>query len=217
MGSYFDARKLDSGFIYVVTNFNFVKRLFPWLNWGQGKISSILSKIFRFPIFSKELEGFNILSFNLANPVHGGRNMITICADATDNIYMSENHIYITSSVVERGLDYSVIRKIFVRNLSIIPFGTAKVRGTIKNQFSLDEYGQFLRVATTNTLGDKWNNVYILDYYCRAYGALTGIAPGERILSARYVEKRLYLTTFNEVDPFFVIEFSSLRTPRILG
>lgn len=75
-----------------------------------------------------------------------------------------------------------------------------------------------MRVATTNNQGgDQWNNVYTLDYYCRSYGVLTRIAPGERIYSARYIDKRLYLVTFRQVDPFFVISFASFRAPIILG
>lgn len=131
---------------------------------------------------------------------------------------MSETNIYLANKVVESGKDHTVIRKIFVRNLKIVPFGDAKVWGTIDDQFSLDEYGQFLRVATTNNQGgDQWSNVYTLDYYCKSYGVLTRIAPGEKIYSARYVGKRLYLITFRQVDPFFVISFSSFRAPTVLG
>lgn len=74
-----------------------------------------------------------------------------------------------------------------------------------------------MRVCTTNNRGDQWNNVFSLDYYCRSYGVLTRIAPGEKIYSARYVDKRLYMVTFRQVDPFFVISFSSFRAPVVLG
>lgn len=46
---------------------------------------------------------------------------------------------------------------------------------------------------------------------------MTGIAKGERIFSARYVLRRLYLVTFRQVDPFFVISFKSHKKPVILG
>lgn len=51
----------------------------------------------------------------------------------------------------------------------------------------------------------------------RKIGSLTGIAPGERIFSARYVDRRLYLVTFRQIDPFFVISLKSHRHPKILG
>lgn len=50
-----------------------------------------------------------------------------------------------------------------------------------------------------------------------AYGSLTGIAPGERIFSARYVLTRLYLVTFRQIDPFFVISLKKHKHPKILG
>lgn len=49
------------------------------------------------------------------------------------------------------------------------------------------------------------------------FGKISNIAPGERIFSARYVARKLYLVTFRQVDPFFVIAFRSHRRPKILG
>jgi len=75
-----------------------------------------------------------------------------------------------------------------------------------------------LRVATTiNSASPTTNNVFCLDYFLGKYGELTGIAPTERIFSARYVGKRLYLVTFRQVDPFFVISLANHRKPKILG
>jgi len=48
-------------------------------------------------------------------------------------------------------------------------------------------------------------------------GKLNDIAPGERIYSARFMGKRGYLVTFKKVDPFFVIDLSKPRFPRVLG
>ena len=82
----------------------------------------------------------------------------------------------------------------------------------------MDEYGPFLRVSSIVTSGRQTENrVYCLNYFLNIYGTLKGIAPGERIFSARYVGRRLYLVTFRQVDPFFVIGFRSHRYPKILG
>ena len=43
------------------------------------------------------------------------------------------------------------------------------------------------------------------------------LAPGETIYSARFMGKRGYLVTFKKVDPFFVIDLSDPRNPKILG
>jgi len=48
-------------------------------------------------------------------------------------------------------------------------------------------------------------------------GKVEGIAPGERIYSARFMGDRAYMVTFKTVDPFFVIDMQNPRQPRILG
>lgn len=82
----------------------------------------------------------------------------------------------------------------------------------------MDEFGRYFRVATTsNKNGALSNNVFVLGNKLKLVGSLTGIAPGETIRSARYSEKRLYLVTFRQVDPFFVISFKDPKKPVILG
>jgi uncharacterized secreted protein with C-terminal beta-propeller domain len=53
------------------------------------------------------------------------------------------------------------------------------VPGSIKNQFSLDEYNYDLRVATTefDTKGVSSNNVFCLDFTLKIIGSLRKIAP----------------------------------------
>ncbi len=41
-------------------------------------------------------------------------------------------------------------------------------------------------------------------------------SPDESIFSARFIDDRFYLVTFQQIDPFFVIDLST-DTPRILG
>lgn len=131
---------------------------------------------------------------------------------------MSERNIYLTSSTYSNGQDWTRIRKIFVNRRHIIPFADGQVRGTLNNQFSMDEYGPYLRIATTsNNRGQTENNVYTLGFALQRHGSLTGIAPTERIYSARYVNRRLYLVTFRQIDPFFVISFANHKRPVVLG
>jgi uncharacterized secreted protein with C-terminal beta-propeller domain len=47
-------------------------------------------------------------------------------------------------------------------------------------------------------------------------GSLEGIAPGESIYSSRYLGDRLYLVTFKQVDPLFVIDLAD-DDPMVLG
>ncbi|EIJ66153.1 hypothetical protein BD31_I1622, partial [Candidatus Nitrosopumilus salaria BD31] len=60
------------------------------------------------------------------------------------------------------------------------------------------------------------NAVYVLDEQLNIVGELDQIAPDESVYSARFMGDRLYLVTFQQIDPFFVIDLSK-DTPKILG
>ncbi len=102
-----------------------------------------------------------------------------------------------------------------------------EVPGHVLNQFSMDEYNGFFRIATT--LGTTWfrpgggsygtsaNNVYVLDADLEQVGALEDLAPGESIYSARFLGDKAYLVTFKKVDPLFVIGLADPTKPKMLG
>jgi hypothetical protein len=48
-------------------------------------------------------------------------------------------------------------------------------------------------------------------------GKVDGIAPGERIWSARFDGDRAYIVTFEQIDPLWVIDVSDETNPTILG
>ena len=48
-------------------------------------------------------------------------------------------------------------------------------------------------------------------------GKLEGIAPDERIYSTRFIQDKLYMVTFQRIDPLFVIDLSNPANPSILG
>jgi len=113
----------------------------------------------------------------------------------------------------------TIIHKIYVSKSKIIPMADGSVSGYINNQFSLDEYNGTLRIATTETgiTGIPSNSVFCLDTYLNIIGTLRNIAINETIFSARYADTRLYLVTFRRIDPFFVIDLSNHKFPKILG
>jgi len=84
----------------------------------------------------------------------------------------------------------------------------------------MDEHNNTFRIATTT--GDMWrntskNNVYILDEDLKVLGKLEGLAEGERIYSTRFAGDRMYMVTFRQVDPLFVIDTSNPRAPELKG
>lgn len=117
----------------------------------------------------------------------------------------------------------TVIHKIGIKNGAITYQAKGEVPGTLHNQFSMDEYKENLRVATTSSVYTPrfgqytYNNVYVLDKDMATIGELTHIAEQETIYSTRFIGDRLYMVTFKRIDPFFVIDLSSPRSPKVLG
>lgn len=116
----------------------------------------------------------------------------------------------------------TIIHKISIDEDKIEYVAKGSVQGRLLNQFSMDENGDRFRVATTTEYyvqhqgTVRSNAVYILDEELNIVGGLDKIAPEESIFSARFMGDRLYLVTFEQIDPFFVIDLSS-DTPKILG
>ena len=92
-----------------------------------------------------------------------------------------------------------------------------EVPGMVLNQFSMDEYEGYFRVATTTYEPTSQNNVYILDMALNVTGSLEDLAQGETIYSARFMGERCYLVTFKQVDPLFVIDLKDPYNPKVLG
>jgi uncharacterized secreted protein with C-terminal beta-propeller domain len=87
----------------------------------------------------------------------------------------------------------------------------------VLNQFSMDEYDGYFRVATTTQGETTGNHVYILDMDLNIVGSLENLAPGEMIYAARFMGGRGYLVTFEMIDPLFVIDLSDPYSPEVLG
>ena len=164
-------------------------------------------------------------------------------AGSAGSVFASQDAIYIASTVwlpkepiltkdvpivedIEKlivgGNETTVINKFGLDNGKIGFLGQGEVLGHVLNQFSMDEYDGYFRVATT--LRDNWmtgedrsSAIYVLDSEMETVGKITGIAPKEDIYSARFMGKKAYLVTFRKTDPFFVIDLENPREPKILG
>ncbi len=151
-------------------------------------------------------------------------------------LYMSHNAIYVTASkydyaqsstnvLVDRIMPSIVntqIYKFTIDKTTMNMTAEATVKGTILNQFSMDEHDGYFRVATTE--GTAWgnnadskNHLFILDQNLNQVGSLTDLAKGERIYSTRFMGDKAYIVTFKEVDPLFVIDVANPTNPKVLG
>ena len=124
------------------------------------------------------------------------------------------------------AFEFTIINKIQVDNGEISPKSNNKVAGRIINQFSMDEYNGIFRIATT--LSPRWsrygesnqvstNQVYALDDNLKLLDKLEGLAEDESIYSTRFIADKLYMVTFKQIDPFFVIDLSDPTKLKELG
>ena len=123
---------------------------------------------------------------------------------------------------IAKDTQTTVIHKIAIGQEGINYIAKGEVPGRLLNQFSMDENGNRFRVATTSEFysphsgSTLYNNVYVLDEKMETVGKLEEIARDESIYSARFMDERLYLVTFERMDPFFVIDLSD-DNPKVLG
>lgn len=120
--------------------------------------------------------------------------------------------------------EHTVITRLSIDGADVRVEATGRIPGTLINQFAMDERDDVLRVATT--ANSRWingkeiessNHVFTLDDDMEIIDHLKEVAPGERIYSTRFIDDRLYMVTFKQVDPFFVIDLSVPEDIEILG
>ncbi|MEM2130538.1 MAG: beta-propeller domain-containing protein, partial [Candidatus Bathyarchaeia archaeon] len=142
------------------------------------------------------------------------------------NIYLAIPHYD-----YETNVETTHIVRIRIQGSTIKSEASGVVPGRVLNQFSMDEYGEYFRIATTisnfrrflgqtsiaTTMSDQSNNVYVLDMNLTIVGRLEDLAPGESIYSARFIGTKCYLVTFKKVDPLFVIGLDDPTSPKVLG
>lgn len=158
----------------------------------------------------------------------------TVILGSGQTVYSSPENLYITRSDWNyqpirdtdkpdtQDRESTLIYRFALNNGRVEHQAKGRVPGSILNQFSMDEYGDSFRIATTK--GNMWdsrnpstNNIYVLGRDLKQRGKIEGIAPGERIYSVRFMGKRGYMVTFKKIDPFFVFDLANPSAPKMLG
>ncbi|MCM3706705.1 MULTISPECIES: beta-propeller domain-containing protein [Cytobacillus] len=155
---------------------------------------------------------------------------VTSYLGSGNEFYMSKHNLYLAATHYnneikadrERPHPDTSIYKFNIKNGKVEFQTSAELKGTVLNQFSMDEYNGNFRVVTTK--GQTWderspssNSLYILNNNLKQIGQLEDLAKGERIYSARFMNERIYMVTFKETDPLFVIDGSNPEKPSVLG
>ncbi len=217
-GSYFNSRMIGDYVYFVASQSAYIiydSIILPKI-YSDGRIKEVSpSEIY----YSNASDSYYIYTTVVAmNMQDTGEepNRITIMLGGTSNMYVSLNNIYITFP--ESGGQTSIYR-IQIQGRDLTYKAQGKVLGRELNQFSMDEHGDFFRIATATWLnGNPESNLYILDMNLSMVGKLENIAPNETLDSARFIGNRCYLSTsVVRRDPFFVIDVEDPANPQILG
>jgi len=187
---------------------------------------------FYVPTFGSTAWGYtDIAAFDL-NALDDGPKETTVVG-MSDTVYSSHDALFVaghgfndTAFTASMGADepvstsYTHVHKFDIATDPSTPayVASASVPGYVHDQFSLDEKDGVLRIATTDTLvsRDSWdtlNHLFTLGPKMSQLGAVTGLAPGEQVFSARFVGDRGYIVTFRQVDPLFVFDLSNPAMP----
>jgi uncharacterized secreted protein with C-terminal beta-propeller domain len=132
---------------------------------------------------------------------------------------VQENMVKVQEEIAKE-MEKTVIHKISISGSSIEYKTSGEAPGYVLNQFSMDEYNDDFRIATTT--GNLWegnslNHLYVLDSDLKIIGKVEDLAKGEKIYSARFLGNRAYMVTFKKIDPLFVIDLSVPENPKVLG
>jgi len=225
MSGWFTAGRSMDGYIYLLSQEHIWGTdgiLLP-VTGSDGGSDEVKATDIRFDPQASEQGAFlNIMALDIVNRAS---NFTTLVMGYSSVLYVSMQNMYLTNEVYpyswdgssDRELPSTNIFRLRLNGISVVPEAKGQVPGLLHNQFSMDEHEGLLRVATGTGWNEGENRVYVLDGELKPLGKLEGLAPGETIQSARFMGDTLYLVTFLNTDPLFVIDLSIPTSPRLLG
>jgi len=195
---------------------------------GGSSTSDLLSAGHTYlPVKATENSLLSVVSFEVDDD-NAGPEATTTVAGISGSVYASASNLYVSAThwgnwwdATDTGSTTNIYR--FDIDRADVPLtAMGAVPGVTLDQFSLDESDDgLLRVATTSGFGDSASSgVYTLAASAgnlQTIGSVTGLAPGERIYSVRFIGNRGYVSTFRQVDPLFVIDLANPAQPRVVG
>ena len=126
--------------------------------------------------------------------------------------------VYVSAQSMYLFDNESVIKFSFGAEEAVEFSAEGELNGTLINQFAAHEHDGVLRVASNEHDGTVDVRVFEqVGDQLTVKGMLDDIAPGERIFSTTFVEDQLFVVTFRQIDPLFVIDLSVDSNPVILG
>ncbi len=157
-----------------------------------------------------------------------------VIAGSNTQIYMSQNNLYMTEGVwhsqnfsCPRNMicarpffwgrnQNTLIHKLSIDGQDVTYKNSALIPWSPLNQYSMDEYEDTFRIITSEWSPETSTGLYILGSQLETISSLTGLAPGETFRSSRFIGEKLFLVTFEQIDPLFAIDLSDPTDPKVL-
>lgn len=158
-----------------------------------------------------------------------------VVAGSNTEIYMSQDNLYMTEGIWQPGnfscpvglicarpffwggSQNTLVHKLSIDQQDIEYKNSALIPGSPLTQYSMDEHDGNFRIITSQWSPERSTDLYILDEDLTSVSSLTNLAPGESFQSSRFMGDKLYLVTFEQVDPLFAIDLSDITKPEVLG
>jgi inhibitor of cysteine peptidase len=219
-GSYFNSRMIGN-YVYAVvsqpTYFINNDVVLPQV-YENAKASEIEpTRIYYADMVDNYFTFTTFIGLNIMDDAQEPTNM-TVMMGGTSSMYVSLGNIYVTYPTWSEQGRYTSIYRVRVNGSELTFEAKGNVLGYVLNQYSMDEYNGYFRLATTSQKNQtQQNNVYVLDMNLNITGKLENLAKDERIYSARFMGDKCYLVTFRQIDPFFVLDMSNPAEPKVAG
>ncbi len=162
-----------------------------------------------------------------------------VIAGNSNEIYMSLDNLYLTSKLYSTytykcpawamcimPYYYWWTTNTLVHKLNIswnnLNYQTSNIiPWTPLNQYSMDEKDGFFRIITTTNRWSSKSNIshtdlYILDKNLKLYSSVNNIWEKENFQSSRFMGDKLFLVTFKQIDPLFIIDLKDQKNPKII-
>ena len=172
----------------------------------------------------------SVVSLDMGDDLPGIVASTGVPTSGADVIYGTLDHLYLFDGTQtdEDGASTRIMQ--FDWNAatgSVELSSVGQVAGEITDQFSVDEYDGYLRIATTisNTRSGNWSNrsenvLFVLQSdhgVLENVGSLQNLALDETIRSVRFLGDRAFVTTFKDIDPLSALDLSDPANPVSLG
>lgn len=250
-GRYISSRMIDN-MLYIVTtegiyNSNINEKIpesfVPTLREGDSYVTESSDDIYMLDDFTNA-QYLNVCGINVDNfgKIVDSKSIL----GSGEDIYSSTKNLYVYNTVynydwnkhyidddskeLEDGFyDYNQtqLTKFELDNGKINLKASNLINGHLINQFAIDEYKDFVRLAITHD-GDHvengesdswehWNTLSIFDSNLNLVSSIDHLALGESIKSVRFDGEIGYFVTFKNTDPLFTVDLKNPKEPKILS